>query len=266
MIYKQPLIAIKGAGEMASGIAWRLHRAGFHHLLLLETDNPQAVRRNVCFSEAVYDGEKIIDGVKAVLVEDIGKLTAIFEKKQIGVLIDQIWASIAQTRPAVVIDAILAKKNIGTTLNEAALTIGLGPGFTAGKDVHAVIETKRGPDCGRVLYDGMAAANTGIPEPVLGYDKKRVLKAPVAGTFRATVQLGTQVQAGDTVGTIDNKTIFTQIEGRVRGLIRSPIQVTEFTKLGDIEPRSDVNLNKISDKALSMGGAALEAVLHHLNK
>lgn len=250
---------------MASGIAWRLHRAGFSKIIILEIPQPLAVRRAVCFCEAVYDKSKMVDEIQAVLVQNQDDIEQAFANKQISVAVDPKWQTIANQHPQIVIDAILAKKNTGTTMSEAELTIGLGPGFTAGTDVRAVIETQRGPNCGRVLYQGRASDNTGIPEPVMGFAKKRVLRSPVEGVFHSSMEIGQAVQTGDIIGAVDGSKVYAEISGTIRGLIRTPIQVADYTKIGDIEPRENVDVNKISDKALSMGGAVLEAILHHFN-
>lgn len=258
-------ITIKGAGEMASGIAWRLYRAGFRNISMLEIAHPMAVRRRVCFCEAVYDGSAVVDGVSGVLCVDDTAMNRAIGQGIIPVVIDPEWKTIRHRKPRVVIDAILAKRNLGTCLDEAPLVIGLGPGFTAGKDVHAVVETNRGPNCGRVLYSGSAQKNTGIPGKVMGYDVDRVLRAPEDGLLKSKVQLGDRVIAGDTVATVNSSQVKTSITGIVRGLIRDGIMVTKELKIGDIEPRDGVDINLVSDKSLGLGGAVLEAVLAGIN-
>ena len=265
MVLHRIKFIIKGAGEMGSGIAWRLHRAGFKRLVMLETENPMAVRRSVCFCEAVYDGRKIVDGITGVMVQTSLEIQQALEKFQIPVLVDPSWLIIARWRPEVVIDAILAKKNIGTRMDEAELVIGLGPGFCAGVDTHIVVETNRGPNCGRLIHTGCAEKNTGIPGSVMGHDVARVVRAPATGIFDAAVVLNDRVKAGDTLGTVDNNVVKAQIDGHVRGLIRDGIFVKTGVKIGDIEPREQVNNDLVSDKALALAGAVLEAVLFQYN-
>lgn len=262
---KDLLIIIKGAGEMASAVAWRLHRSGFHKLILLDTTHPIAVRRNVCFSEAIYDGSKLVDGVQSVHTTNQDGISQVLAAGNIAVVIDPDWNCISACRPAIVVDAILAKKNLGTTINDAPLVIGLGPGFTAGKDVHAVIETNRGPDCGRVIYSGTSEQNTGIPGKVMGYGIERVVRSPREGIFRSTTKLDARINQGDSIGSVDNTEITCSISGTIRGLIRDGISVKQYTKLADIEPRDNVNPAVISDKGLAIAGGVLEAILHQFN-
>ena len=258
-------IIIKGGGEMASGVAWRLYRAGFKKIIMLETEKPLAVRRNVSFCEAVYDGKKTVDGVEAILTSRDTEINTALERKQIAVMVDPQWQTIGQRKPQIVIDAILAKTNLGTRRAEADLVIGLGPGFTAGEDVDVVVETNRGPNCGRLLYAGSAEKNTGIPGKVMGFDVGRVVRAPATGLFKASVQIDDRVQGGSSIGVVNNLPVPATISGVVRGLIRDNITVTKNLKLGDIEPRQGVDNNQVSDKSLGLGGAVLEAVLAKFN-
>lgn len=258
-------IIIKGGGEMASGIAWRLYRSGFTKIILLETEMPLAVRRNVSFCETVYEGRKEVDGVEAILTSDDVEINAALDRKQIAVVVDSSWKTIGRRKPKIVIDAILAKRNLGTRRDEADLVIGLGPGFTAGEDVDVVVETNRGPNCGRLLYSGSAEKNTAVPGAIMGFDAERVVRAPVDGLFKASVQIDDQVQGGDTIGIVDNTPVTAAISGIVRGLIRDNITVTKNLKLGDIEPRQGVDTSLVSDKSLGLGGAVLEAILARFN-
>lgn len=258
-------IIIKGAGEMASGIAWRLYQAGFKNIVMLDIANPMAVRRAVCFCEAIYDGTKVVDGVTGVLATSQAEIDQALENKDIPVLIDPSWETIGERCPQVVIDAILAKRNLGTRIDEAEHVIGLGPGFSAGNDVHAVIETHRGPNCGRVIHKGCASANTGIPGSVMGYDVERVVRAPASGQFISSVSLNDTVKKGDIIGSVEQKNVRALLDGSVRGLIRNKIFVEKNVKIGDIEPRPDVDNNLVSDKSLGLGGAVLESVLSKFN-
>jgi xanthine dehydrogenase accessory factor len=256
---------IKGAGDMGSGVAWRLYRAGFKRLVMLDVPCPMAVRRSVSFCEAIYDGAKIVDGITAVAAENIEEIEQTLKMTEIPVVIDPTWQTIAEWQPQVVIDAILAKKNLGTHIDEAELVIGLGPGFCAPEDVHVVIETNRGAHCGCTIYQGCAEKNTGIPGTMMGYDVKRVMRAPVTGTFNSTVLLDEFVEVGDILGTVENSPVLAKINGTIRGLIRDQVFVKKGVKIGDIEPRAGVNIHRVSDKSLSIGGAVLEAVLTRYN-
>ncbi len=259
-------IAIKGAGDLASGIAWRLYQARLCRIYMLEVDNPLAVRRRVAFSEAVYDGTQTVEGVSAVRVQDISEFDHIWKKGQIALLVDPIWNSLKAKPPHIVIDSIMAKRNIGTKQSDAPLVIGLGPGFEAGHDVHRVIETQRGHHFGRVLRKGMAEKDTGVPGSVIGYTTERVLRAPTAGRFKAQCQLGDQIQKGQTVASVDGIKITAQIDGVLRGLIRSGVKVSTGMKVGDIDPRSILGYcTTISDKARCLGGSILEAILEKYN-
>lgn len=264
-MFKELPIVIKGAGEMASGVAWRLFQSGFRNIIMLETAHPEAVRRRVCFCEAVYDGTKTIAGVNAILARDDAEIDAAFKEQMIAIVVDPMWKVIGRRKPKIIVDAILAKKNLGTTINEAELVIGLGPGFEASKDVNVVVETNRGPNCGRVLYVGRAEKNTGKPRRVMGFDTQRVVRSPAKGVFTASKNLDEQVAKGDVIGYVGDLAVIAAIDGSLRGLIRSNISVTKMMKIGDIEPREGVDNFLVSDKSLGLGGAVLEAILHKFN-
>ena len=260
------MVGIKGAGEMASGVAWRLWQANIRRIFMLEIPRPLAVRRRVSFCEAVYEKEFAVDGVPAVRVESADETYHAWEQGKIAVAVDPQWALIALMQPQIVIDAILAKMNIGTRLDEAPLVIGLGPGFQAGVDVHMVIETNRGHNLGRVLLSGAAEANTGIPGDIGGYAQERVLRAPCGGIFTTEVEIGASVKQGALIGAVAGEPVPAGIAGVIRGLLRGGIEVERGAKLGDIDPRSEVGYcATVSDKALAIGGAALEAILRVYN-
>jgi xanthine dehydrogenase accessory factor len=255
-------VCIKGAGEMASAVAWRLYRAHIRRICMLEVPGPLAVRRRVSFCEAVYAGSQSIEGVTAVLTSDDAGTAAAWEAGRIAVRVDPEGESIRDLGPDVVIDAILAKRNLGTDRDQAPLVIGLGPGFTAGHDVHAVIETNRGHDLGRIITHGRAEPNTGIPGRIAGFASRRVLRAPVGGRFQAALDIGQSVKTGDVVGRVNNQPVCAAIDGILRGLIRSGTQVTADLKLGDIDPRGiAAYCDTISDKARAISGSVLEMVL-----
>lgn len=255
-------VGIKGAGEMASGVAVRLKNAGFGKIFFMEIDQPLAVRRKVSFCEAVYDGVVTVEGVEAAYSEDQAQMAAAWERGQLSLRIDPSWQSISEVQPDVLIDATIAKRNLGTELTEAPLVIGLGPGFTAPVDVHRVIETMRGHDLGRVIHKGTPLENTGIPGSIDGYTIERVLRAPAAGRFHSLRKIGDQVVAGDVLGSVNSIEIKAGIEGVVRGLLRDNTWVGEKVKIGDIDPRGKVEYCfTVSEKARTLGGAVLEAIL-----
>jgi xanthine dehydrogenase accessory factor len=262
----QLVIGIKGAGEMASAVAWRLYNSGFRKLFMMETDYPLAVRRKVSFCEAIHEGRAVVEGIVAIRVDGLGEIKSAWNKKQIAVMVDPEWTIIKQLRPQVIIDAILAKKNLGTNRYESPLVIALGPGFTAPEDVHLVIETNRGHDLGRVITDGEAEQDTGVPGIINGYAEERVLRAPDEGLFEANSSIGDLVKAGDILGSVNEKKIRAGIDGALRGLIRSGTQVKQGLKIGDIDPRGEQDYCfTLSDKARAIAGSVLEAILRHYN-
>lgn len=252
---------------MASAVAWRLYMANLRRILMLEIQNPMAVRREVAFCEAIHDGQKEVEGVKAVSADGIDAIKACWQGNAIAVAADPRWRSLSKIKPGVVVDAILAKKNMGTNANEAELVIGLGPGFSAGKDVHLVIETNRGHHLGRIITSGAAEPNTGIPGSIGGYSAERVLRAPAGGKFNAQKKIGDYVNKDDVVGLVEEAKVNAGIDGVLRGLIRSGSNVSEGLKLGDIDPRGEASYcYTISDKARAIGGSVLEAILRIFNR
>lgn len=301
IIKKNLLIICRGAGDLATGIIHRLHRAG-HRVIALETDYPAAIRRQVSFCEAVYDGSAAVEGVTARLVPaltdaetdtetysgindtpaahiasekwDSSVIEAVLEAGEVPLLIDPKGESIALLKPDVVVDAIIAKKNLGTTIDMAPLVIGVGPGFTAGQDVHLVIESMRGHNLARIITDGMAQPNTGVPGNIAGFTSERVIHAPAAGYIHDVRKIGDIVQKGDEIARIypdkesyDNALseyvpVNATITGIIRGLIREGYYFREGFKIADIDPRESeiTNCFTISDKARSIAGSVLEAV------
>ncbi|CAB1064509.1 Xanthine and CO dehydrogenases maturation factor, XdhC/CoxF family [Olavius sp. associated proteobacterium Delta 1] len=259
-------IVIKGAGEMASAVAWRLYMANMQKILMLETDNPLAVRREVSFCEAVHDGHKTVENVEAVRVQSLSRIYQAWEHGKVAVASDPQWHLLQKIRPDLVVDAILAKRNLGSRMQEADLVIGLGPGFRAGSDVHMVIETNRGHNLGRIITAGPAEPNTGIPGAIGGFAEERVLRAPIDGKFNAQRSIGDQVKADEVVGFVQETAVHTKIGGVIRGLIRSNTSVTNGLKIGDVDPRGqESNCDTISDKSRAIGGSVLEAVLRVYN-
>jgi len=252
------LVVVKGGGDLATGVAYHLFRAGFR-VLVTEVAQPLAVRRAVSFAQAVYSGEHVVDGVtarRACSVDEASTLQGV-----IPVLIDPQASSVHELRPHVLIDGIMAKANTGTRLCDAATVIALGPGFTAGIDCHAVIETSRGEAMGRVITCGSASADTAIPGEVGGETTRRVLRAPISGRLHALREIGDGVCPGDIVALVDGTPVESQIGGVLRGLLHDGVHVSAGTKLGDVDPRSQRELCfTMSDKSLAVGAGALEAV------
>jgi len=259
-------VVIKGAGEMASGIAHRLFMANITRICMIEIERPLCVRRTVSFCEAVYNGETEVEGVVGRLVCDRADLGLAWERGQIGVIVDPAWKIVADIMPDVIVDAIMAKKNLGTYRDEAPLVIGVGPGFSAPHVVHAVVESNRGANLGRAIYNGAAEAHTGIPALTAGFSRERVLRSPHSGLVRHVKSIGDPVTRGDTILYVDDTPVTAAIDGVVRGLIRD-IRVWEDEKVGDIEPRGDASYClTISDKARAIGGGVLEAIMHYVNR
>lgn len=254
------LAVIKGAGDIASGIALRLHRAKFD-IVMTEISAPTAIRRTVCFSQAVYNGQAVVEDVTAVLAED--NISEILSQGNIAVVVDSKANCIKQLKPDIVIDAILAKKNLGTEITDAPVVVGVGPGFTAGVDCHAVVETKRGHYLGRVYYEGSAAENTGVPGDIGGHTTDRIIRSPEYGVFNPICEIGDKVKAGDVVACVDSTPVTCQIDGILRGILPKGTLVTPDMKSGDVDPRCEVeHCYTVSDKALAVAGGVLEACLN----
>ncbi|MBN1849469.1 MAG: EF2563 family selenium-dependent molybdenum hydroxylase system protein [Deltaproteobacteria bacterium] len=261
------IIFIKGAGDIASGVACRLYRACFHKIVMSEIADPLAVRRKVSFCEAVHNQAVTVEGIKAVLVSDMDGMHAGWDKGSIPVVVDPEGSMIEALHPHVVVDGIMAKRNIGTSIQDADLVIGLGPGFEGGKDVHVVVETNRGHNLGRLFYSGQAEPDTGIPGAVQYYTKERVLRSNANGIFKGIREIGDVIKKGEIVGHVDDHVIRAEIDGVIRGLIRSGTKVTNSLKIGDIDPRGiQEYCYTVSEKALALGGAVLEAILQKYNK
>lgn len=262
-----PFILIKSAGEMASGIAWRLYMANMRRLCMVDLAEPLCVRRTVSFCPALESGSAVVEGVEAVAVRSRSEIQAAWQAGCIPVISRNDWAAVAGMAPDVVVDAIVAKRNLGTRIDEAPLVVGLGPGFEAGVDCHFVIETNRGHHLGRVIAAGRAEANTGTPGDIAGYTEERVLRAPAAGVFISHHGIGDRVAMGEVVGEVEGTPVAAGTGGVLRGLIRSGTAVPERLKLGDIDPRCETgHCHTISDKARALGGAVLEAVMRHGNR
>ena len=261
------LIIVRGGGDIATGTIYKLYQCGFD-ILILETEHPSAIRRNVAFSEAVYEKIQTVENITCTLAEDVSQAIGLLEQKKLPVLVDPQGESIFVLKPFAVVDAILAKKNLGTNRQMAPITIALGPGFVAGADVDAVIETKRGHSLGRVIYQGKAIENTGIPGMIAGYAKERVIHSPAEGIFRNVKKITDTVRQGEVIAVVEHGDkqipVKASINGLLRGLLRDGYPVTEGFKIADIDPRIEEYKNcfTISDKARCIAGGVLEALLH----
>jgi xanthine dehydrogenase accessory factor len=233
---------------------------------MTETSNPQSVRREVAFSEVIFDKEKEVEGITAKLVESPDHMPEVWKEGKIPILIDPEARVKEFLKPDVLIDATLAKKNLGTKITDALLVVGLGPGFSAGKDVHLVIETNRGHNLGRIIANGEAEPNTGIPGSIGGYAEERVIRAPRNGRFKTLKKIGDGVKAYEQVGMIGNVAVQSRIAGVIRGLLRDGTEVWEGMKLGDVDPRGNKShCYTISDKARTISGGVLQAILGRFN-
>lgn len=256
------LILIKGAGDIATGIAVRLKNAGMQ-VVMTEIAIPTTVRRSVAFSRAVYEGSAVVENITARLVLDFTQIPAVLQRDEIPVLIDPRCEVLKSIHFDTVVDSILAKKNLSTAPTQAPVVIGVGPGFSVPQDCHCVIETQRGHDLGRCIYQGCAAKNTGIPGEIGGYTVERLLRAPCDGIFHPILVIGDIVKAGQTVAMVDDQPVTAQINGIVRGLLQDNVPVKAGMKSGDIDPRGCYeHCFTVSDKARAVGGGVLEAILH----
>lgn len=261
------VVLIRGAGEVASGVAHRLYQSHFR-ICLTEIPRPLAVRREVAFSEAVYEGKKEVEGVRAQLISRPGEIESEWQKGNIPILIDPDGKKTRTSlKPDVLVDAIMAKQNLGSEVHDAPLVIGLGPGFTAGKDVHIVIETNRGHHLGRMILSGAAEPDTGIPGEIGGYTMERLLRTMKKGIFHPQKSIGDRVERGSVVAVVDDFPVIGKISGVLRGLLREGVEVRKGMKVGDIDPRSKKeSCFTISDKARAIGGGVLEAILYRFNR
>ncbi|WP_047396115.1 selenium-dependent molybdenum cofactor biosynthesis protein YqeB [Cetobacterium sp. ZOR0034] len=261
------LVIVRGAGDLATGVIHRLYRSGFK-ILALEIEKPSAIRRSVVFSECIYNLEQVVEGVKAKKVNDLREIEECWKKNEIPVAVDPVGKYIEILKPQIVIDAIIAKKNYGTNMDMAPITIALGPGFVAGRDVNIVVETMRGHNLGRLIYDRGALPNTGEPGDIAGITKERVIYSEKTGFFKAVKKIGDYVKRKEILGYIDETPVFATIDGLLRGIISDNYEVKPKFKIADIDPRLNQydNCFTISDKARSLGGAVLEGILSELHR
>ena len=255
------LVLIKGAGDMASGAALRIYRAGFD-VAMTDMEKPTAIRRTVCFSEAIRLGQTHVEDVLAKRAYNAKEARRLMSKRIIPVIADEDCSIQNELLPDVIVDAVLAKRNINTKIDDAEIVIALGPGFCAGRDCHAVIETQRGHNLGRVIRSGSAAPNTGIPGIIAGYGAERVLRAPADGLFMPKKSIGDIVKAGDCVAEVSGEPMLAAISGVLRGLLPEGSSVHKGMKSGDIDPRGiREDCLTVSDKSMAVAGGVLEAIL-----
>lgn len=259
-------VIVRGGGDIATGTIYKLRKCGFR-VLVLEVENPSAIRRNVAFCEAVYEGSKQVEDMRCVLGHSLLECEKIMDEEHVAMLVDPKGECIPFVKPIVLVDAILAKKNLGTKKDMAKLTIALGPGFEAGKDVDVVVETMRGHSLGRLIYEGCAIKNTGIPGNIAGYSKERVIHSPCAGICHSVKKITDIVEKGEIIAYVDDTPVYASMSGLLRGLIRDEYPVTCGFKMADIDPRKDEynNCFTISDKARCIAGGVVEAILHDLS-
>ena len=260
------IVAIRGGGDLATGVVQKFHRAGFK-VVVLETEKPLAIRRTVSLCSAVYEAEYQVEDMRACLVaspKECENISTTWKQGKIPIIIDPKAQQLKTLKPQILIDAIMAKKNLGTHKGMAPITIALGPGFKAGADADAdvdvVIETKRGHDLGKLYFKGTATPNTGIPSEINGKSTERVIHAPCSGIIKHIKKIGSQVKKDEALFYIDHKKIHSPLSGTLRGLIHEEIPITKGLKCADIDPRP-VDCYSISDKARALGGAALEAAM-----
>ncbi|WP_163653777.1 selenium-dependent molybdenum cofactor biosynthesis protein YqeB [Listeria sp. PSOL-1] len=260
-----PIVIVRGGGDIATGVIQKLWHAGFR-VLVLEIASPLTIRRTVALSTAVTKKETIVEDMYACLIEEISACPDVWRAEQIPILIDPKMESVDRLKPAILVDAILAKKNLGTTRQAAKVVIALGPGFVAGKDVDCVIETMRGPTLGRLILDGPALPDTKTPGLIAGKSHERVIHAATSGILKSECAIGDYVQAGEILFYIDDTPMTAPFNGIIRGLIGDFTPVEKGLKVADIDPRLDVDCDMISDKARAIGGAVLDASLYLLKK
>lgn len=260
------LILIRGGGEVASGVAHRLARAHLR-VCMTETSQPLAVSRGTAFSEAIFDGIKTIEGLTAELVSASSEeIYRVWQQGNIPIVIDPEVSVKEKIKPDVLVDATMAKRNLGTKLTDAPLVIGLGPGFQAGIDVHMVVETNHSNNLGKVILKGEAEKNTGTPVAIDGLTEERVVWAPWSGIFNTDREIGDSVDAHQIVGRVGDQPVLAPIRGMLRGLMRNGVRVSEGSKLIEVDPVNDKEVcYTIRDKMRAIAGGVLEAILIRFN-
>ena len=261
------VVIVRGGGDLASGTINRLHNIGFK-VLVLEIEKPNFIRRKVCYGQAVYEKEFLLEGIVSKRADNLDEIKNIWADGRIPVYIDSQMEIVSKIKPIAVIDAIIAKKNLGMRKGIAPITIALGPGFEAGKDVDVVIETQRGHNLGRIIFEGFAAENTGVPGIIKGYGKERVIHAPASGKLKIVHDIGSIVQKDEIIAYIDSVPVYASLTGLIRGMIREGSIVEKGLKISDIDPREEElkNCYTISDKARTISGGVAEALFYLMNR
>lgn len=266
-MFRDKIVVVRGGGDLASGTINRLHNIGFK-VLVLEIANPNFIRRKVCYGQAIYEKEFTLEDVISKRAENLEEIEKIWKEGKIPVYIDPEMKIIPEINPVAVVDAIIAKKNLGMTKEIAPITIALGPGFEGGKDVDAVIETQRGHNLGRVIFNGKAAENTGVPGIIKGYGKERVIHAPATGKLKIVHDIGSVVKKDEVIAYIDKVPVYASLTGLIRGMIKDKSFVEKGLKIIDIDPREEElkNCYTISDKARTISGGVVEALFYLMNR
>ncbi len=258
---RKNLVVVRGGGDIASGTIHKLASCGFG-VIVLEIPNPTVIRRTVSYAQAVFAGEMVLEGIRAIRIDSVEQALSEVRNGTIPVLIDPLGNAINSLKPGAVVDAIIAKRNIGTHKDMAPVVVGLGPGFTAPEDVHAVIETNRGHNLGRVIYQGRAEPDTGHPGMIGGYGEERIIRSPAAGIVRTIAEIGDSVKKDSVIAYVGDAPVFSPLDGVLRGLIHTGTRVGNRLKIGDVDPRNKTEYcTTISDKARAIAGGVLEAIL-----
>ncbi len=258
-------VLIRGAGEMASGVAHVLRTSGLK-VAMTEVDAPLAIRRSVSFCECVWEGSCMVEGVTAKEVEKWEDFDAVIDRGEVPVIVDPELRSLGGWKPDVLIDATLAKRSMGLKSELAPLVIALGSGFLAPEDADIVVETNRGHDLGRLIRQGAAAPNTGVPGMIAGFSHERVVYAPCRGTLKSLKSIGDLVEAGEPIAVLGDATIASPLKGVLRGLMRDGARVREGLKIADVDPRGEVDYCRtISEKARGLGTNVLWAIVSTVN-
>ena len=266
-MFDYKIVLLRGGGDIATGIAYVLYNAGFK-IIITEISKPSAIRRTVAFCDAIYNGKKIVENITCIKVNNVNVAKGILSEGNIPILVDEKLDLLNEIKPDILVDSILAKKNLGTNIDMADLVIGIGPGFTAKLDCHYVIETMRGHNLGRVISEGQAQPNTGVPGLIANHGKDRVIHADIDGIIRNVKKISDNVKAGDIIAYIDDNPVKATIDGILRGIIIDGYEVTKGLKIADIDPRESEKNNcfTISDKARAIGGGVLMAILRHYKR
>lgn len=258
--FAKDLVVVRGGGDLATGVIMRLSNAGLP-VVVLETEKPTVIRTTVSFAQAMFGGTTTVEGMLAKRCSDVDEAMAALQRGIIPLLSDPQGRTLQRLKPICIVDAILAKKNLGTTISDAPLVIALGPGFTAGVDCHVVIETKRGHSLGRVIREGEAIANTGIPGIIAGFGRERVIHSPAEGIFTSDHSIGDLVTTGETIAHVGGTEVHATLDGMIRGLLNNGLHVPLGFKIADIDPRGlEADYTTVSDKAKAIGGSVLEVL------